>query len=89
MTLYSLFDHQGGERSREVSTEATVLDIHGDGHLRVLHRREAHEDRMVLALVLSCSRLTTYLIERRVDACRRTAGHCCPHAEDHCVECFA
>ena len=83
MTFHCLFDHQCGKWSGKVSTESTILDIHADGNLRMLHGCESHEDGVVLALVLCCSRLPTYLVERRVDAFRRPSCHGRPHAQYH------
>ena len=41
-----------------VGTPSTVLDIDGNGNLRVVHRGKAHEDGMVATAVLCRTGLT-------------------------------
>ena len=43
------------------SSESTILYIHGDGNLWVIHRSKAHKGRVVLTLILGRTGLAAYL----------------------------
>ena len=59
LTVQILFNHQSANRHTEVGTEASILHIYCNGNLRLIHRCEAHEHRVVTTAVLGRTGLTT------------------------------
>ena len=51
------FDDERGDGRCQVGTESTVFDIDGDGDLRIVHRGETHENRVVGTRIFDRSRL--------------------------------
>ena len=48
-----LLHHQSTDGHTIVGTPSTILHIHTDGYLRVIHRSETHKHGVVMAAVLS------------------------------------
>ena len=56
-----LLEKETADRYGKLGSETTILHIHSDGYLRIVHWGEAHKDGVVLTSVLGCTRLATHL----------------------------
>ena len=74
-----LFHHESADRHTEVGSPSTILHVYGDGYLRVIHRREAHEHGVVVATVLGgtglAARLEVIAREHLTSASHRRTAH--------------
>ena len=78
-----LFHHQRTDWYTERCTKTAILHIDCNGNLRVVHRCEAHESRVVAPTVLCRSCLSAHQIVATIGTVARSAGHGSPHTLHH------